>query len=76
MKHLKKFNEKFTTKDTQEWAIWGATFYDKLFGKIFDINELEDTYRKKYRKLFNSNSSVEMIDALKYFFKFRLNELK
>lgn len=76
MKYLKKFNEKFTTKDTQKWAVWGATFYDKLFGKILDINELEDAYRKKYRELFNSDSNTDILVALEYFFQFRLNELK
>lgn len=76
MKYLKRFDEKFNNKDTQKWAVWGATFYDKLFSKIFNISELEDTYRKKYRELFNSNSSADMLSALEYFFNFRMNELK
>ena len=58
------------------WAKWSEQFYENLFLKINNKNDLYDAYGEKLAEYRKSNAPGELLYALRYFFHYRYAEIK
>ena len=66
--------KELTNKEIYYWAVWADTILEKIFGKIKDENKLTKIY-KDALKVFSKKKDRRWIEALNYFYTWRLNHL-
>lgn len=55
------------------WALYATSFYERLFAKIDDTEEVEEAYQRMKR---NPKLNRRAVEALTFFYKLRMDELE